>query len=105
MEANIQYNSKNTRSEVGCIQYDIFSSFILSFFFKKITMVALVWFNPYSIRTCVKLFHTPEQTNPDKDRVGQWRDRPKKWVKNRALCCRQRNLVNIGKEWNYTRHR
>ena len=35
MKVNIQYNSKNTRSEVGHIQYDIFSSFILSCFCKN----------------------------------------------------------------------
>ena len=31
-------------------------------------------------------------------RADKERDRPKQWVKNRALCCRQRNLVNISKE-------
>ena len=46
-------------------------------------MVALVWCNPYSIRTCLKLFQNEREQREAQTRADK--DRQKLWVKNRAL--------------------
>ena len=53
---------KSNRVEDNCILPYIFSSFVLSCFFfdfdfvRKITMIALEWCNPYSVKAQVNMF-------------------------------------------------
>ena len=67
MKVDIWYNSKNTRSEVGCIQYGIFSSFIISCF-QKINHGCLSVMQSLQYKNLCKAV---SHTRADKDRISQ----------------------------------